>query len=225
MGDATHDMVPQLAAIRGRLGLVAGYVTGTPDVQWTPDDWARFPSVPHVTIDQGYQSPPVTTATVRDVEQFAWTPAAAVDRSTWSPAVTRQTIYCNRSDLVTVLADGWRGDLWLAIPGWQPGQPLPPAPGCTVVAVQNDYTVPAYDLSLVLDPDWPARNGVLMKILDIDRSTVPAGVNWPGQWLLRGDGTVRHIETTAELTALINAQIPVVAGYSYADWKALAGVA
>jgi hypothetical protein len=44
------------------------------------------------------------------------------------------------------------------MPGWQPGQALPVLPaGCRYVAVQNQEDVAnAYDLSVVLDPSWPA---------------------------------------------------------------------
>lgn len=153
MGDAIRDNVAALAAVPG-LELVAGYVTGTPDIVWTPADWALFVGLPEVTIDQGYTGSPVASAIVRDVETGAWTPANAVTTSPWTPA--RPTIYCNQSTLPAVLAAGWQGDLWLAIVGWQPGQSLPAAPGCTVVAVQNQLDVAGtYDLSTVLDPTWP----------------------------------------------------------------------
>jgi hypothetical protein len=59
---------------------VAGYVTGTPDIEWLPSDWARFPSSGHVRIDQ---SPALAAwasgaADVADVENFAGTQATAV---------------------------------------------------------------------------------------------------------------------------------------------------
>lgn len=154
MGDAIADNVPALAQVSG-LQLVAGYVTGTPDILWTAADWAEFPGLPQVTIDQGYTGSPVPSAIVRDVEEGAWTAANAVNMSDWTPV--RPTIYCDQSDLTGVLAAGWQGDLWLAIPGWVTGQALPTAPGCTVVAVQNqpDAGNGAYDLSVVLDPYWP----------------------------------------------------------------------
>jgi hypothetical protein len=43
MGDAIHDNVPALASAQSGLQLVAGYVTGTPNIQWTTSDWALFP--------------------------------------------------------------------------------------------------------------------------------------------------------------------------------------
>jgi hypothetical protein len=155
MGDAIHDNVPALHALS--LPMVAGYVTGTPDIKWTAADFALFSSARLVTIDQGSTGSPVMSANVRDVEPGAWLPQSAVIRSGWT--APRPTIYCNRNDLSReggVLGSGWRGDLWLAWPGWTPGTPLPTAPGCTYVAVQNQLDVAsAYDLSVVLDPFWP----------------------------------------------------------------------
>jgi len=157
MGDATHDSV---SALPRTLDLVAGYVTGSPTVQWTAADFARFPGIPHVTVDQAYTGSPAPAAVVRDVEPGAWTAHAAVTTSPWTPV--RPTIYCDRADLPAVLQAGWRGDLWLAIPGWAEGATLPPAPGCRIVAVQNRFDVAnAYDLSVVLDPAWPLRTPVI----------------------------------------------------------------
>ena len=153
MGDAIHDNVGHLQVARPQLA--AGYVTGSADIKWTAADWALFPGIPHVTIDQG-NGGPVLTAVVRDVEPGAWQPFSAVSRNGWTAA--RPTIYCDRNDLSReggVLGCGWRGDLWLAWPGWN-GEPLPTAPGCTYVAVQNQPNVGnAYDLSVVLDDNWP----------------------------------------------------------------------
>jgi hypothetical protein len=158
MGDAIHVNVGALAAA-GPWDLVAGYVTGSPDIVWTAADFARFPGIPIVTIDQGFTGSPVATADVRDVETGAWTAAAAVNRSGWTTA--RPTIYCNQSTLPSVLSEGWRGDLWLAIVGWQAGEALPSAPGCTIVAVQDQLDVAnAYDVSTVIDPFWPLEDAM-----------------------------------------------------------------
>lgn len=161
MGDATHDNARILA---GRpLDLVAGYVTGTPDIRWQAPDWALFPGIPHVTIDQGFANSPVPSAIVRDFEQFAWTASWAnehIGNGLWTPE--RPTIYSAQDTLQGILDDGWRRDLWMALPGWQPGDPWPPVVaeairlGCTIVAVQNRQdVVNAYDISVVLDPHWP----------------------------------------------------------------------
>jgi hypothetical protein len=184
MGDAIHANVPQLAAAAG-IEMVAGYVTGSPEIAWTAADWALFPDVPHVTIDQGYTGSPVPTAVVRDVESGAWSAGSAVGSRPWTAA--RPTIYCNQSTLPSVLAAGWRGDLWLAIVGWQAGESLPDAPGCTIVAVQDALSVNgAYDLSTVLDPYWPAEGPDMNLVLG----------NVPGTWaaaptiITSVDGTV-----------------------------------
>ena len=142
---ANYGSLPPLAdAIR------AGYVTGSPDIQWTAAQLATAT----VTIDQGFTGSPVASATVRDVEAGAWTPVAAVNLTGWTAA--RPTIYCNQNTLPSVLAAGWRGDLWLAIITPQPPGSPPVVPGCTVVAIQYAQAVgAAYDLSVVFDDTWP----------------------------------------------------------------------
>jgi hypothetical protein len=211
MGDAIHDNVASLPA---GLQLVAGYVTGTPDIQWTAADWARFPGIPHVTIDQGYQSPPVTTATVRDVEAGAWTVSSAVDRTNWTAA--RQTIYCDQATLPGVLQAGWQGDLWLAIVGWQPGQSLPAAPGCTVVAVQNQQNVGSlYDLSVVLDPTWPYAAGPAQE------NDMPVIMYLPtGTYLLSG-GKMHHVVDSTSAAIYEGAGFPILHGITDAEGTAL----
>jgi hypothetical protein len=47
--DAIHANAADIPAGTGK---VAGYVTGTADIQWTAADWARFPESGHVRIDQ-----------------------------------------------------------------------------------------------------------------------------------------------------------------------------
>jgi len=133
--------------------LVAWYGTGTANVQWTDSEKSLFPASIMVEIDQGALGSPVLTATVRDVEKGAWAPGQAVDMTGWE--VERPTIYVSRGELSSILADGWRGDLWLAWPGWK-GEPLPDAPGCTYVAVQDVFTS-NYDHSTVLDTTWPHK--------------------------------------------------------------------
>lgn len=156
MGDAIHDNVPALAA--APVQMVAGYVTGTPDVQWTAADWNLFLEVPRVTIDQGYQSPAITTATVRDEEKGAWTLPGAADLSDWT--AQRPTIYVSLSTLPALAAAGWRGDVWVAdwtnVPPTSP--PVMPA-GMTCVAVQytNKGGGGTYDESIVFDPLWPSK--------------------------------------------------------------------
>lgn len=148
--DATHDNV---LSIPHDAAVVLGYDTGTPDIRWTANDWGQFRSSRLVHIDQGGIGSPVLTATVRDVETGAWTPESAV-RNTAGWDAERPTIYCNQNTLPRVLAAGWKGDLWLAIPSdIRPTVP-PVVKGCTVVAVQFDFAG-AFDRSVVFDDTWP----------------------------------------------------------------------
>jgi hypothetical protein len=131
--------------------MIAMYVTGSFDVMWTQDEEEMWLDIPHVAIDQGNSAGAVPWAVVRDVETGAWAPGKAVDRSGWTAA--RPTIYCDRDTIPAVTAAGWKGDLWLAIPGYNAITP-PVVEGCTVVAVQNTYQA-TYDSSIVYDPYWP----------------------------------------------------------------------
>lgn len=67
--DATHSNLGGVPAGQG-----AGYTTGTPDIQWTPEDWAAHPGA--VRIDQDAAESDAT-ADVLDVETGAATPASA----------------------------------------------------------------------------------------------------------------------------------------------------
>jgi hypothetical protein len=152
MGDTTG---PNADKLPHGLALVMGYDTGGPDIKWTDADWALYPDIPHVHVDQAGEGSPVHTATVMDVEPGAYQPGQVPD---WVHACTaeRPTVYCDRDDLPAVLETGWRGDLILAIPEPEPTMP-PVVAGCTVVAVQFKFrNSPPYDLSAVFDPDWPS---------------------------------------------------------------------
>lgn len=131
--------------------MVAGYDTGSSGIQWTAADFALFPGIPHVHIDQAGSGAPIYSANVMDVETNAYVPG---DIPGWMAHATapRPTVYCNRSELSQVLAV-WSGPIWLAFPGWQPGQSLPSP---QIIAVQNNFQS-AYDSSVVLDPAWPDK--------------------------------------------------------------------
>lgn len=147
------------AWVRANLGIpdmIAVYDTGSPDIRWTPAQKSLFPHSIMVTIDQGGTGSPVTSDVVRDVEPHAWLAKLAEDPSHWSAA--EPTIYCDRADLDTVVADGWRGNVWLAWPGWN-GEPLPHADKVHFVAVQNGFFT-NYDKSVVLDDNW--QSGVVV---------------------------------------------------------------
>jgi Putative peptidoglycan binding domain len=158
MGDATGANASALTL--RPLQLVAGYDTGTPDIKWTDSDWAMFPGKVQVHIDQGYGDTRSAEAhaLVFDVEAGAFSPDQAAALIAASTAA-RPTIYVNRDNEDATVASArqapnWKGDIWLAYPGWRPGMPLPVPPGCQIVAVQDTYTAD-YDLSYVLDDSWP----------------------------------------------------------------------
>jgi hypothetical protein len=75
--DATHANATKIPA---SAIAVAGYVTGTSDIKWTTEDWARFPQASKLTIDQ---SPSLAVwsageAIIADVEPRAGTVMAAI---------------------------------------------------------------------------------------------------------------------------------------------------
>lgn len=131
--------------------LIACYDTGSSDIVWSASDRALFPRSVKVTIDQGGVGSPTPASVVRDVEPGAWNPWRAVNDRPWT--AVRPTIYCSRDTIPDVLNAGWRGDLWIAWPGYTAGHP-PSVPGCTVVAVQNMF-LSNYDQSSVFDDFWP----------------------------------------------------------------------
>ena len=151
MIDGRGANAAQIKAEVGVPQLICFYVTGSPDIVWTDAEKALFPASAHVTIDQGGNGSPVPDAMVRDVEPGAWSAIAAIRDKPWN--TPRPTIYCDRSDLNRVIADGWRGDVWLAWPGYAGSGP-PSFPGVNVVAVQNVFGGDR-DSSLVYDPTWP----------------------------------------------------------------------
>jgi hypothetical protein len=154
MIDCIGSSAANVAQMFPDAAMIAYYVTGSGGIMWNSAEVAAFSkATKRVTIDQGGAGSPVSSATVRDVETGAWTPQNAVQNGPWVAA--RPTIYCNQSTLPQVLAAGWKGDLWLAIPGYDSTVP-PVVPGCTVVAVQNTFAG-EYDSSIVYDPDWPAK--------------------------------------------------------------------
>lgn len=79
MIDATHRNAGNIPAGTPK---VAGYVTGTPDIEWTQQDWKRFPQAGAVRVDQSpnlaaYAS---NAGSVADIEPGAgtvWAFAAA----------------------------------------------------------------------------------------------------------------------------------------------------
>lgn len=75
MVDTIHDSVGHVPT---GLHYVGGYVSGTPDIKWTPEDWSRFPESRHIRIFQGHgDMPDLHSFDAIDVESGAVTPAEA----------------------------------------------------------------------------------------------------------------------------------------------------
>jgi hypothetical protein len=124
--DATHNSVPNLPT---DLIAVAGYVTGTPDILWTTDDWDRFPLAGLVRIDQ---SPSLSVfaegnadharVSEADIESGAGTIAAFVDAARRRESMKLQsTAYVDMSDypsLVNAVGDSDVGGVRYFIADW-----------------------------------------------------------------------------------------------------------
>jgi hypothetical protein len=78
MIDATHDNVANVPAWVPK---VAGYVTGTPGIAWTAQDWGCFPYAGKLRIDQSpaLASYASNAASVADIESGAGTVPAFVE--------------------------------------------------------------------------------------------------------------------------------------------------
>lgn len=130
----TITMIDAMHAYAGNIPVntakVAGYTTGTTDVQWTSADWGRFPRSGHVRIEQGYGTFNPFGCDAFDVElnQGVWsiTPGQAAEgvRTRIAGRVAWTTVYADDSALAQVVAAldavgpaGWydgRVDCWLA---------------------------------------------------------------------------------------------------------------
>jgi hypothetical protein len=101
---------------------VAGYVTGTPEIQWTTADWDRFPRSGKVRINQD-GSTDVSEAGIADVADYepgAFTEAQVLE---WVKLRKHSHLACavyvaasNRASLTSALREaGHTGvDLWIA---------------------------------------------------------------------------------------------------------------
>lgn len=156
MIDVTHANARKVATEEPTPALIALYRTGSADIEDTKADAALWPHATQVWIDQGGNGSPVPTADVRDVEPGAWSAHDAVHNLNWT--ADRKTIYCDRSDLSAVIAEGWTGDVWLAWPGFA-GTVAPSFPPVHIVAVQNVFLAD-HDRSIVFDAAWPLKEPV-----------------------------------------------------------------
>lgn len=180
--DTIHADVPNIPRSAPKVG---GYVTGTPDIQWTAEDWARFPEAGHVPVNQDPADP--STHGVADVEEGAYTIAEAVERARARKSagygIYNYTDEANVSELCQALTDGGidGSEIWLA--NWNLseeeaagllGQAVHGYPGHVIKAVQwasptsnPDTKVPGSDLTLkaanvdlsVSVPSWFAHLG------------------------------------------------------------------
>jgi hypothetical protein len=84
MADAIHDDAGNIPV---SIPKVAGYATGTPDIEWVPADWTHFPNSGHVRIDQSVALAAWASgaADVADIEKGTATQATAI-----SVALTRK---------------------------------------------------------------------------------------------------------------------------------------
>lgn len=104
MIDATHRNVGNVPV---STPTVAGYVTGTPDIQWTPPDWNRFPHSGKLRIDQ---SPELAAygsnaASVANIEQGAGTVSAFIGASKARLRLGRMVwFYCDETTFGQVSA-------------------------------------------------------------------------------------------------------------------------
>ena len=92
MIDAIHANVGNIPAHTLKVG---GYVTGTPDIKWTAQDWNRFPAAGTVRIDQSPQLAAYATnaGSVADIEALAGTVGAFVTASE-SRLRLRRLLWC-----------------------------------------------------------------------------------------------------------------------------------
>lgn len=78
MADFTHAAVESVPDENG-FTHVAGYTSGTDNIQWTASDWSKYADKILVRIEQGYgtSTPVLSSYDVLDVETGAWTPSTA----------------------------------------------------------------------------------------------------------------------------------------------------
>lgn len=122
-GDATHDDVDNIPS---NVPAVAGYISGTNGVEWTPSDFARFPASKQFRIYQGFGPAPAPHGyDILDVESGAVTPAFAAEliKQRVDNGITWTTVYGGDSALAQVTsavenlgAHYWNGHVnyWLA---------------------------------------------------------------------------------------------------------------
>jgi hypothetical protein len=122
----SDPIVTMVDTVHGSVGLdlarfpyVAGYVSGTPDIKWTPGDWGLFGHSKKVRIWQGYAGTPVDFRAwdVIDVETGAVTvaQAAAAVNARVANGIQWTTIYGSDSTLAEVAkaVQAYGGHVWV----------------------------------------------------------------------------------------------------------------
>lgn len=178
-----------IADIPSTATMVAGYDTGSSDILWTSSDWSKFNDAVRVHIDQAGPGAPTYSSTVMDVEPGCYSPS---DVPNWTSKCTaaRPTVYCDQSDLPSVMAV-WKGAIWLAAPGMSDANAVALAASNTqIVAVQN-VQAGTYDQSVVIDEYWPEVKPVATTPTHATITVPP-----PGKWL---GGVFTGIGTTGDL--------------------------
>jgi hypothetical protein len=122
----SDSLVTMVDTIHASVGLdlagfpyVAGYVSGTPGIKWTPGDWGLFGHSKKVRIWQGYAGTPVDFRAwdVIDVEKGAVTvaQAAAAVNARVTNGIQWTTIYGSDSTLAEVAkaVQAYGGHVWV----------------------------------------------------------------------------------------------------------------
>jgi hypothetical protein len=139
MIDTIHDNVGN---IPGGTPRVAGYVTGTPNIRWTPQDWARFPKAGKAPVDQSPELSAYASneAMIADIEPLAGTVPAYV-KACQERVRTGHPLccYCSQNTVAQVsaaVADAKipLSDCWVWIANWNLSQAEAGALLGTVVA-------------------------------------------------------------------------------------------
>jgi len=210
MIDAMHSYVRSIPPGTKK---VAGYVTGTPDVQWTAEDWNAFPDAGHVRIDQSYDL--VQLAPVVDVEGGTASPALAaqIAKARLDAGETYAGVYAS-GDTVPLVAEAMNAlgvpltkvDLWLA--NWNLSDA---EAGALLGTVMNGFTIRAVQwASPTSNPDTPVPgSGLTLKQANVDLSVTQDA--WHAYTPpVAPPGPYRHLttagQTIAELAASRNTE-------------------
>lgn len=206
MVDVTHGSVGRLPTnLHMR---IAGYTTGTPDIQWSGSDWTRFPKARLIRIDQSNDIG--IHGDVKDVEPGASTVQTAVDAAaTRAKRGASSTIYCDGSDLASVRAECEAKGLGIRIVAvqhaWASREPGTVIPGTKLTLGEVNA-----DLSVVR-PDWMPLAQPKPKPKPPAHVTIPVTAGGLATALV-AVLTGAHVHVTPTEAAAIAAFIPSLVG-------------